>query len=89
MIKRWKRAIAVMLEKGKGPRLDKLRIIQLICIDLKSLIRANIIPAADEVVRKRDLNTSQYARKKSTTIDALVKKRLILKSAKLLREDSI
>lgn len=88
-LQRWKRAVAVMLEKGKGPRLDKLRIIQLICSDLQSLMQNCLIPAANTVVEEGKLNLSQYARKQSTTMSALVEKRLILESAILTRDDSV
>ena len=88
-LKLWKRAIAVMLEKGKGPRLDKLRIIQLICCNLQLLMRAVIIPVASEIVEENKLNLSQYARKKATTMSALVEKRLMLDSAVLTRDDCV
>lgn len=78
-----------MLEKGKGPRIDKIRIIQLICSDLQTLMRAVIIPVASEIVEENKLNLSQYARKKATTMSALVEKRLIIDSVVLTRNDCV
>ena len=89
MLTRWRKAIAVMLEKGKGPWLNKLRIIQLISSDLQCLMRATIILVASAIVDKHKLNLSQYARKQATTMSTLVEKRLILESAALTRDESV
>lgn len=88
-LKRWKKAIVVMLEKGKGPIIYNLRIIQLICSDLQSLMRTVVIPVASELVDEIKLNLSQYTRKQATTISALVEKRLIIESAVLTRDDCV
>lgn len=75
-LKQWKKAIAIMLEKGKSPQINKLQINQLISSDLQSLMRATIIPVANAIVDENKLNLSQYARKQATTMSALVEKRL-------------
>ena len=89
VLPRWRKAIAVMLEKGKGPRIDKLRIIQLISADLQLLMRVIILPGAEAVYHEKKLNESQYARKKTTVMSALVEKRLMIEQSKLTREDSM
>ena len=66
-----------MLEKGKGPRIDKIHIIQLICGDLRSLIRAFIVLVANKVVKEKKLNMLQYARKQATILSTLVEKQFI------------
>ena len=88
VLHRWKEATALMLEKGKGPRIDKLRIIQLINADLRMLMRTLISPVANKVADEGKLNLSQYARKQETTISALIEKRLLLENSILHCKDS-
>ena len=89
VLRRWSKAIAVMLEKGKGLRIDKLRIIQLIEADLQMLMRTIISPVANKVVYENQLNPSRYARKFTTTMNTLVEKCLVLESSMLNRDKSV
>lgn len=50
ILNRWNEAIAIILEKEKGPRLDKLQIIQLIQANLQILIRVLILPWANKLI---------------------------------------
>ena len=52
-------------------------------------MREAIIPAANEIVDENKLNLAQYARKKATTMSALVEKRLILDSAVLTQDNCV
>lgn len=76
-----------MLQKGKGPRIDKLRIIQLIQADLQMLMCLLILLSDNEIVAKNELNLSQYEIKEATMMSALVEKLLMLKQSKLTRDD--
>lgn len=89
VLKWWNNAIAVMLKKRKGPRIDKLIIIQLIQSDVQMLMREVILPSANEVIHMDQLNTFQYARKYTTTMNVLVEKQLMFESSVLSREESV
>lgn len=78
-----------MLEKGKGPRIDKLRIIQLIQSDLQTVMKMLIQPTATKLEREGKINLCQFARAKSTTISVLVEKRLLMENSILTRKYSI
>lgn len=71
-----------MLEKGKGLRLGKLRIIKLIETDLQLLFRIIIGLKNNEVIEKNDnMSKFNYGNWKNYSIeDALLEKRLIHES---------
>ena len=52
-------------------------------------MRTVICPVATEVAEEDKINSAQYAKKQSTTMSALVEKRLFLESAILQRDDSV
>lgn len=89
VLEQWKKSLACMLEKGKGPLLNKLRIIQLIQADLQMLMRVLILPSANKVIEEGIINKCQYARRKETMMNALVEKRLIIESSILTRKDPV
>ena len=76
---RWLDIVDVTLEKGKGPRLDKLRIIQLIEGDLQLLMRICVSNRTTEYAEQSNrLSTANYGNRKGYDINtAILEKRLI------------
>ena len=78
-LKRWLKILDIILEKGKGPILGKLRTIQLYEADLQLLMRIFIGGRNDENVENDSrISKFNYGSRKSYSIDeALLEKRLM------------
>ena len=78
-VQRWIRTLDVIIEKGKGPVLGKLRITQLIEADLQLLMRICIDERKHKRKKNNDaLSTCNFGSRKRHSIDAaLLEKRLI------------
>jgi len=78
--KRWKNITDVILEKGKGPKLGKLRTITLIEADLQLLMRIFLDATKQELIENDSrFSTANYGSRKNFSIEtALLEKRLIL-----------
>jgi len=77
---RWANIVDVMLEKGKGPRLGKLRTITLIEGDLQILMRIFLDAKNKELIENNErFSTANYGSRKNYSIEtAILEKRLIL-----------
>jgi hypothetical protein len=78
-LKRWKKVLDVILEKGKGPIIGKLRTIQLIEADLQLMMRIFIGLRNDtEIEKDTRLSKYNYGSRPGYSIDvALLEKRLM------------
>ena len=79
-VKRWLNIVDVMLEKGKGPTLGKLRTITLIEGDLQILMRIFLKAKDEELIEKdRRFAKANYGSRKNYSIEtAILEKRLIM-----------
>ena len=77
--RRWLQVLDIILEKGKGPFLGKLRTIQLIEADLQLMMRIFIGACNDENVAKdKRLSKYNYGSRRNYSIDtAILEKRLM------------
>jgi len=77
--KRWLKVLDIILEKGKGPFLGKLRTIQLIEADLQLMMRIFIGARNDEnIAQDKRLSTFNYGSRRYYSIDtAILEKRLM------------
>jgi len=89
--KRWQKITDVILEKGKGPRLGKLRTITLIEGDLQLLMRIFLNATDQETIENdRRFSTANYGSRKNYSIEsAILEKRLILDHSTLRMEKTI
>jgi len=80
---RWLKVLDIILEKGKGPILGKLRTIQLIEADFQLLMRVFIGSRNDENVAKEDrLSEFNYGSRHNYSIEtAILEKRLMYDSS--------
>jgi len=78
-LKHWLKILDIILEKGKGPILGKLRIIQLYEADFQNLMRIYIGDRNEKNIEKDSrLSQFNYGSKKSYSIDeAILEKRLM------------
>ena len=79
VLKRWIDVVDIVLEKGKGPRLDKLRVIQLIEGDLQLLLRMLVTNRSAIVAEDSErLSKYNYGNRKGYDIhSAIVEKSFI------------
>ena len=83
-LRRWLKFVDVMLEKVKGPRLKKLRMLQIIEADLQLVIRTILGSRMNERVESHArLSKYYYGSRKGCSIEnELLEKRLTLYHAK-------
>ena len=82
--KRWKQAISLMLEKGSGPRTDKLRIINLIEADLQTAMKVRLQARRDVLKSNEKMSDHNYGGRKGHTIESpLLEKRCNIDCATL------
>jgi len=88
---RWLNIIDVMLEKGKGPKLGKLRTITLIEGDLQLLMRIFLDGSTNELIEKDPrFSKANYGSRKNFSIEsAILEKRLILDHSLLSQKETI
>ena len=90
--KRWQRSIHFMLEKVQGtPRIDKLRIIQLIEADLNAMLKVKIGRQLMKMAEANGILGEEMhgGRKGRTTTDALITQRLVYDIARQEKSDLI
>ena len=91
MLKRWQNVLDVILEKGKGPELGKLRIIELIEGDLQIITRMYVGLRNDKNIED-DERLSKYnfgSRKHYSIESTLLEKRLLYDTSKYISESII
>jgi len=91
VLKRWQNILDVILEKGKGPLLGKLRIIELIEGNLQIIICMYVGLRNDNNIEKDDrLSKYNFGSRKHYSIEsALLEKRLIYDTSKYMSEPTI
>ena len=91
VLERWRNMIDTMIEKGKGPYIEKLRIIELIEGDLQLIIRIYIGLRNDKNIQKdkRILHFNFGSRKNYSIQSASLEKRLIYDTSKYNNEPTI
>ena len=89
--KRWSDVLDVMIEKGKGSRINKLRVIQIVEADLQLLMRIFLgIWLESKLEEDERLSKPNYGSRKGFSIDsALLEKRLLFDYAKRREESNI
>ena len=80
VLDRWRNTIDAMLDKGKGPLLGKLRIIELIEGDLQLIIRLYVGQRNDKNIKKsKKLSAFNFGSRKNYSIEsALLEKDLFM-----------
>ena len=88
---RWANIVDVMLEKGKGPQLDKLRTITLIEGDLQILMRIFLDPKEEELIENNNrFSKANYGSRRNCSIEtAILEKRLIIDHSILAMRNTI
>ena len=84
VLERWRNVLDVMLEKGKGPILGKMRIIELIEGDLQIIVRACVGLRNDDNI-KNDERLSKFnfgSRKQCSIESALLEKKVLHDTSK-------
>ena len=91
ILERWRNMIDTMIEKGKRPYIDKLRIIELIEGDLQLIIRIYVGLRNDRNIQKnKNISYFNFGSRKNYSIkSALLEKRLIYDSSKYNNEITI
>ena len=89
--KRWQNIVDIMLEKGKGPKLGKLRTITLIEGDLQILMRIFMDGKNNELIESDPrFSKANYGSRKNYSIEsALLEKRLIFDHSALETTETI
>ena len=84
--KRWLKILDIMLSKGKGMVIGKLRIITLIKADLQYIIRIYLYGNDQEIVENdKRFSKANYGSRKNYAIEsAILEKRLVVDNSILL-----
>ena len=79
-LKRWEKIVDVILDKGKGMVIGKLRTITLIEADLQCIMRMYLNDEKEEIIEKdKRISHSNYGSRKNYSIEtALLEKRLVM-----------
>jgi len=90
-LNRWLKILEIYIKKGKGPRLGKLRNLQLIKGDLQIMIRMFLYSEEKEIIEKDPrISKVNYSSHKNYSIEtAILEKRLVFDSSMINMENTI